>query len=54
MVSGEARAWLKRERCPHCVHRDQVACLYTVKLTMDGWKCCGYRSRHWDERMWAR
>ena len=57
---SDAKTWLRENRCPHCVNRDKRKCAgrwagepYTVKRSHEGWRCCGYRSRHWDERMWA-
>lgn len=40
-----AHEWLKAHRCPHCTHRKQAACPYTVKQRKcrDGWTCAGYR-----------
>ena len=51
----DAKAWLEANRCPHCVKRgDPRTCGNVVKRAHDGWRCCGYSSRHWDERTWER
>ena len=48
----DAMDYLREKRCPHCKHAGQPACPYKVEPKVGGgWKCRGYRSRHWDERM---
>ena len=49
----DSREWLKAHRCPHCTHRKQAACPYTVKerKCRDGWTCAGYRL---DVKEWAK
>lgn len=47
-------AWIRRKRCPHCVNSaKRNECAYKVMKYENTWKCCGYRSKHWDERTWV-
>ena len=50
---AEAVEYILQERCPHCKHRpgDPTSCKKKIKRTVDNWKCCGYSSRHWDEKL---
>ena len=50
-------AWIAENKCPHC--RNEAKCTtnrmkgYKMGPAYNGYKCGGYRSRHWDERGWA-
>lgn len=48
---------IMRERCPHCTRRggNPATCdKEPAPIAGGGWKCHGYRSRHWDEKGWLR
>ena len=49
---NEQTEWLKANRCPHCAKRSQPACPYEVREKLGGgYRCHGYESRYWDERI---
>lgn len=53
-LDGEGRSWLEANRCPHCVNEGNCMGNYKVFELHGGWRCYGYRSKHWDERMWEK
>ena len=48
---GTRERWLLENRCKHCEKR-HCGFKFRVRKAHDGWRCYGYRSKHWDERTW--
>ena len=49
---SEADEYLRKEKCPDCIRRDQPACPYEKQPKIGGgWRCRGFKSRWANERL---
>lgn len=48
----KAVKYVKTTRCPHCIRKCKPGSKYRLVESWSGGRCYGFRSKHWDERMW--
>ena len=48
----KASEYVKATRCPHCVNKCKPGTKRKLVVSLGGGRCYGFRSKHWDERMW--
>lgn len=49
-----AAEFVKASRCPHCVNKCEPGTKRKLVLSAFGGRCYGFRTKHWDERTWAK